>query len=573
MATTYTLNTTQLGQAQKGLEADYYQMEAWDTASDDVSASGNLNYQEVELKLDKDMLDFGNLLDSIDDSAPAQMRSKAAEEASFFTQGDNTAVGEMSNGGMAALASGGDFTNSVTNLVQNFAAPPLAEGGDTTSIIRNNSVDAPDTNVTNGGVNMVSSEEGSVTNIFNGCCPQPVCCGTGGDIIINVDTVVTNVINVAVDVITIGGDIINIDLGGGGGGGITINPDITINLGDVFNSTIGVIVDLGDTLNIGGDVNLELVGIDVDAVIDLGLGDGGLNLGVDVGLGDVPLLGDALDTLLDVDLGMGEGGLNLDAEVIGGDLLDVALDLGGDGLGADVGLGLPPLLGGDPLNLLDVDIDLGDGLGLGADILGEDVLDVGLLGEDGLALELLGEDLLGDDNPVGDILDGAGDVVGDVLGGLADGDPLGGLLDGELLDVELLNVDGALLDVDVLGEDLIGDDGLLGDVVGEDGILDDITDNLGGALDLIDLELGSEDGGLDVGLDVIGEDLLDVDLLGDGLLDIDLGGNDLIGGDNPLDDVADAVGDVGDAVGDLVAPVVDILPDIPILPPLFGGWH
>lgn len=613
MAITTTINATQIGQAQRGLEADYYEMEAWETSSDDVSGSGNLNYQEVELKIDKDMLEFGTGLDAVDESEPAMLRNKSAEEASFFTQADSAPVKEMAQAG-PAIPVGDGFSASPLADIQSFTAPPVTnlESSESTTRVQNVN-DAPDTTTNNGPTTISTDEDGNTINIYNygsDCCGG-CCIGDGGDTIINVDTTITNVINVAADIITIGGDIINIggdiiniDLGGGGDGGISINPDINIDLGDVFNSTIGIIVDLGDTLNIGGDLNLELIGIDVDAIIDLGLGDG-LNLGVDLGLGDLPLLGDDLEDLLSLDVGLGDGGLNLDASFIGGDLLDLGLDLGEDGLGLDTGLGLPPLLGQDGLSLLDIDLDLGNGLGLDTDLLGEDLLDLGLLGEDGLSLDLLGEDLLGGDDPLGgvtgivddllgggtdDPLGGVTDVVEDVLGG--EGNPLDGLLDGlgdglgggELLDVELLNDDGALADVDLFGDDLIGDGGLLGEVVGEDGILDGVTDDLGGALDLVDLELGGGDsGGLNIDTDLGGGDILDIDLLGDGLLDVDLAGNDLLGGDDLLGGTLDDVigGDAGGGgmdipLDDLVAPVVDILPDVPIipdLPNLFGGWN
>lgn len=560
MAITTTINATQIGQAQRGLEADYYEMEAWETSSDDVSGSGNLNYQEVELKIDKDMLEFGTGLDAVDESEPAMLRNKSAEEASFFTQADSAPVKEMAQAG-PAIPVGDGFSASPLADIQSFTAPPVTnlEGSESTTRVQNVN-DAPDTTTNNGPTTISSDEDGNTINIYNygsDCCGG-CCIGDGGDTIINVDTTITNVINVAADIITIGGDIINI-------GGDNIN----IDLGDVFNSTIGIIVDLGDTLNIGGDLNLELIGIDVDAIIDLGLGDG-LNLGVDLGLGDLPLLGDDLEDLLSLDVGLGDGGLNLDAGVIGGDLLDLGLDLGEDGLGLDTGLGLPPLLGQDGLSLLDIDLDLGNGLGLDTDLLGEDLLDLGLLDEDGLSLDLFGQDLLGGggEDPLGGLLDG----LGDGLGG------------GELLDVELLNDDGALADVDLFGDDLIGDGGLLGEVVGEDGILDGVTDDLGGALDLVDLELGSGDsGGLNIDTDLGGGDILDIDLLGDGLLDVDLAGNDLLGGDDLLGGTLDDVigGDAGGGgmdipLDDLVAPVVDILPDVPIipdLPNLFGGWN
>lgn len=86
MATVTYTNASQM--VQKGLEADLFQIDNWDTQSDDVAGSGNLNYQEVELKLQKEALAMMPEDMAASDSDDAVPRIRGAEEASYIAKQD-----------------------------------------------------------------------------------------------------------------------------------------------------------------------------------------------------------------------------------------------------------------------------------------------------------------------------------------------------------------------------------------------------------------------------------------------------------------------------------------------------
>ncbi|MCH2548340.1 MAG: hypothetical protein MK052_12135, partial [Alphaproteobacteria bacterium] len=567
MNTTPTI-TNAASQVQQSLKADYYQMEGWEVSSDDVSGSGNLNYQEIEVKIDKDLSLSGGEVESDYDADPAISRIRGIEEASYISQGDAGDLRELSSQGPSFIPSA--ESSSLSQLQSELQPLGIEKIADVTP---DNIEFTPNANGNNGGggsgggssVTLNNSERDtststtttSNTTTIDGC-GEKICCDGDVTITINNTTISNNYV---------GSELINID--------IVVDDTTIINEGDsILNLDLGDTINNITTIDFGGggislsiDNSLTIIGGDINTFVDLGLGDGGLNVDISLGADNLPIIGDGLEEITGVSIISTGDEITTNVQLIGGDALDTLIVLGENGLDVGLDIGVPPLIGGG-LDIIDIDVNLGDGLGVNLDIIDMDIIDANILNGDVLDIDVLGQDLINDDLlgdiPGVDVLENdVVDIVADAAEEFAQGD-LGGAIDGaidgavggDLLDVELGG--DALLEVDALGADVLGDGGLLADVVGEDAPLSELTPQEivdvnvladGEALgvdvlenDVVDIvadaaeELaqgdlgGAIDGAIDGAVDdLAGGDLLDVELGGDALLEVDALGADVLG--------------------------------------------
>ncbi len=405
-----------------------------------------------------------------------------------------------------------------------------------------------------------------------------------------ITTTITEIFNLTEltnDITSIVNNLIN-NIFGGGEGGLTLHLDAilsdltSLNLdvlsGDAVTNLISEVIDLSPVTDLlapitGGN---DLMLVDLHSLISILDGHNEHRAGdTDLGIG---LIGD-LDGLNLLD-GVIDVAFNPIEDVVGD--IDILADLGLDLFNADTSAGDSDLLLGLGLDL--VDHELLDTALLDTGLLDNSLLNTGLLdiAGDGLELNLdLVENILGDiDLDLGagadlfsqttdNIIDGlaggsgddtlladAGDLLGDIAGGILDGTPAEGLLDGGITDI----LDGQILE-DVLGDlpsggdNPLGDlaDNLLGGIPGADLPGGDVTDILDGQIleDVLGNGLGDVLGG-DIADGAL-NDLLDQDLLGGGdspdvLADADIGllGNDIADIDQGalLDPLEPVTGDV-----------------------------
>ena len=410
-----------------------------------------------------------------------------------------------------------------------------------------------------------------------------------------ITTTITEIFNLTEltnDITSIVNNLIN-NIFGGGEGGLTLHLDAilsdltSLNLdvlsGDAVTNLISEVIDLSPVTDLlapitGGN---DLMLVDLHSLISILDGHNEHRAGdTDLGIG---LIGD-LDGLNLLD-GVIDVAFNPIEDVVGD--IDILADLGLDLFNADTSAGDSDLLLGLGLDL--VDHELLDTALLDTGLLDNSLLNTGLLdiAGDGLELNLdLVENILGDiDLDLGagadlfsqttdNIIDGlaggsgddtlladAGDLLGDIAGGILDGTPAEGLLDGGITDI----LDGQILE-DVLGNGL-------GDVLGgdiADGALNDLLDQdlLGGG--------DSPDVLADADIGLLGNDIADIDqgalldplepVTGD--VDLDLGtGLDLLG-DNETDNAAgdsDISIDLDLDVAGIELPDIDFI-DIPLDP-------
>jgi hypothetical protein len=275
-------------------------------------------------------------------------------------------------------------------------------------------------------------------------------------------------------------------------GGVPVLPDVVSQVLETLGDTLGLLTATVNDLLLGEGVDLSL-SLKNLLDLDVTLGDGltlatDLTIGLETGIPFVDSLLQTVDEIADITLPVGDiltgllGGGTPDGDT------DLALNIGV----GDLSLNTDVLL--DPVEAVLGDIDIGLNLNL------NDGLDVANL----LTIEA--------DNPV---LDGVGDVVGGVLGGVDT------LLSGG-------NADG---DTDLALNIGVGD----------------LTLNTDVLLDPVEAVLGD----IDIGLNLNLNDGLDVA----NLLTIEA--------DNPvLDGVGDAVSDVMDSVSTLLAPLTQPLGEV-----------
>lgn len=342
---------------------------------------------------------------------------------------------------------------------------------------------------------------------------------------------------------TIVGGLTDALLGDGGVGGIIDGIPGGNALGDVVGTLLGG-DGAGDILGGLGDAVGGLLGGDSGGLLDgIGLGGSGDDTDLGLGLAGGGLPGDMLDIIIDP------------VEDLAGDL-DILGDLGLDILGlgghetdngagdTDITLGLgidtldDTLLGGgldvplDPVEDLIGDVDLD--LGAAADVLGS--------AADGLIDNLAGG--TGDDTPLAGFGNTLGDIAGDLIPSLGDGDSA----DNDL------SLDGAL--------GAFGENPVVPDL---DVVLDPVEQLLGGDIDVAgnagldllgDSETDNNAGDTDIDID------LDIDALNIDLVDTDL--------DIPLDPVEDILGDIDLNVGDAIS-LLDSQPAAGGLGDILGG--
>lgn len=555
------------------LDADLYVMNQMDMMDEDVSSSGNLNYQELELKIDNDNrhydgesrqsgglegehtpVAYDNVIDDpdvqFDRNSPLAAKPLASNYQQPIEQGGaiasdaksgNTQPVEVAQHSLrldpasfdaAGGGGGGQSTpvttpgvNTTTTSTPSFVMEQTMNEGNTyvTNNYYNTTTYNYEYNNTTTTTNNTSTVTNTVTNTVDNVLDHA--CDLVGDTLITIQNVLgdtlVSVDHVVGDVTGLLEQLLNHTF--------DLATDLTSDLTSILNNTTSLV---GDILHDPLTLLTTVLHNPVDGVTNL-LGD---VLGQDCAIVDT--LGNLLDPLHGV-----LDGLHLDAildDPVGGVTGLLGDALGGGGLG---GLG-------DLLHPLDGILD--GGLHLDA------LLDPGHLDLGSLATSLTASlgDLglgvgIGEDSILGDVLDGVGNALDSLSGGLLDsvGDTLGSLgtnVVGGLVDQLTngglhLDVDSAIslpgvanvsenLDVDISSQGIevnLAADGTVGQI-SQDLNLNTLFDSEGLAL------TGDSDGTLtgnpsDLASAVSGtiEDLPGAleDFLGGGFADSEVGGN------------------------------------------------
>lgn len=555
------------------LDAEFYQADDIDSATEGLTGSGNLNYLVLQSQQTNDASTLNNPFAVLGDGHPGVgatglggghpvdgMGGQAI--GGGFADDDSLALFDdgLESGQGLNIAGGSDLPGMGTGMgvagATALKARNFNENGDSyndqTNITRVETNDDPDDPGNPDG----PDDPNGPDNPDNPNNPDPPVNSDDYDLVVDVDTPILDVgLDVILDPIeAIIGDIdIDIEaivdslLPGEHG----LLPDISTSVEAILGGTTLLGLDLDDVLSPLAPVTGNVTNI-LDGLID----------GVSGILPEtlVQPITNIINTVLDLDGILGGGGgdtdllVNVGAVIPGFTLLDTGLDI--------------PL---DPVEMILGDIDitidahaLVEDLGTHAFSLIEDLgeLDLegvvqNLIGDEGLLQNLegvipdldLGIDIAGDLLPEitetissGEVLGHLTEVVGDILAGAGESLPVGDLLDG-----------------DVLGSDLVNGlmDGLLGGGTPQPGNDTDLVVNTG--VDLLDNIV--PDLGLEVPLDSV-ESLLgdiditvDVDAITEGIPHLDIGldvAGDILPDISETISTADVTGALDDVLGGIL---------------------